>query len=309
MVESTTVSSSEEIIQRNKGLSMYAVVTLQDSDEVMVAASNWLSTDKKQSYWPPFRSEEKCVEAAQKRFKPETDGRLWEKLNINFHKQLVSFDEAKKEQKEIQEQKERHENTQEMAKNPLRSVTLASTSRLTPEARLVSTTDMDANLKTLQDIKKIVEENSAMLKKLMKDNAVSDVPSSTSAPSKDVDTILNLPLRTIQDLSRTESELKDPKTRKKYIKSISQLGGFGPRDVIKNIMQHLITDDLANDFNWQGRGHKNAFSRLILADVIREAASIQNVLRVDCETEIKNYLWSIPDRIGRKRPRDYVDEW
>jgi len=50
---------------------------------------------------------------------------------------------------------------------------------------------------------------------------------------------------------------------------LSMLGGFGPKDVIKNIMQRVLTDDLAKEFNWQGRGDKKPFSKLILADVIR----------------------------------------
>lgn len=50
---------------------------------------------------------------------------------------------------------------------------------------------------------------------------------------------------------------------------MSGLGGFGPRDVIKNIMQQVLADDLAKEFNWQGRGEKRPFSQLILTDVIR----------------------------------------
>lgn len=53
------------------------------------------------------------------------------------------------------------------------------------------------------------------------------------------------------------------------MKYLSGLGGFGQKDVIKYIMQHVITDDLAKEFNWQGRGDKRPFSKLILADVIR----------------------------------------
>ncbi len=63
---------------------MYAVVTLQDSDEVMVVPSNWLSLDKKHCYWPPFKSTEKCMEAVKNRIKPETEGKTWEKLRIIF---------------------------------------------------------------------------------------------------------------------------------------------------------------------------------------------------------------------------------
>ncbi|KAK2887545.1 hypothetical protein Q8A67_015773 [Cirrhinus molitorella] len=131
---------------------MYAIVTLQDSDEVMVAASNWLSPDKKQCYWPPFKSTEKCTEAVQNRIKPETGGKPWEKLNIIFHRENVTFEKAKEGQKEIEDQKERSyllatgfsgmmkrrrlENTQGMPNNQLTTVppaSRASTSRMSAD--------------------------------------------------------------------------------------------------------------------------------------------------------------------------------
>ncbi|XP_026087692.1 uncharacterized protein LOC113062214 isoform X2 [Carassius auratus] len=86
---------------------MYAVVTLQDSDEVVVAPTNWLSLDKKQCYWPPFKSPDKCMEAVQNRIKTETGGKPWEKLNISFHREHDTFEKAKEGQKETKEQKER----------------------------------------------------------------------------------------------------------------------------------------------------------------------------------------------------------
>ncbi|RXN25355.1 hypothetical protein ROHU_021556 [Labeo rohita] len=95
----------KEIKEQKEQQTMYAVVTLQESDEVMVVASNWLSPDKKQCYWPPFRSTEKCTEAVQNRIKPETGGKPWEKLNINLHWENVTFEKAKEGQKQIKEQK------------------------------------------------------------------------------------------------------------------------------------------------------------------------------------------------------------
>lgn len=53
------------------------------------------------------------------------------------------------------------------------------------------------------------------------------------------------------------------------VKYLSGLGGFGPKAVIKNIMQKVLTDDLAKEFNWQGRVGKRPFSRLGLADIIK----------------------------------------
>ncbi|XP_048058476.1 uncharacterized protein LOC125275517 [Megalobrama amblycephala] len=288
---------------------MYAVVTLQDTDEVMVVASNWLTTDKKQSYWPPFKAPEKFMDAVQNRLKPETGGKTWEKLNISFHTEYVSFDKAKEEQKVMKEQKEwsnkgfgilkrqRLENAVGVLKNQFQQfppVPPASTSRMDDKKEL---------LQMLGDIKSTVQENSAMLKKLLKDNTVSEAPSSTSVLSKDIKTNLNLPLKTFDDLDRIERQLNTAASRKKYVKYLSMLGGFGPRDIIKNIMQKVLADDLAKEFNWQGRGDKRPFSQLILTDVIRDAAFRRNVIRVDCENEIKKYLSYRADRL-RKKPRE-----
>ncbi|XP_067267723.1 uncharacterized protein [Chanodichthys erythropterus] len=287
---------------------MYAVVTLQDSDEVMVAPSSWVSADKKQCFWPPFKSPEKFMEAVQKKCKPETAGKPWEKLNISFHREHGTFEKAIDGQKEMKEQKERSfllstgfigtlKRQKLETLQPLLPVPPASTSRMSAD-------DKEEILCMLRGIKSTVQENSSMLKKLLKDNTVSEAPSSTSLPTKKFKPNLNLPLRTFEDVDRTERELKNATARKKYVKYLSGLGGFGPRDVIKNIMQQVLADDLAKEFNWQGRGEKRPFSQLILTDVIREAALKRNVIGGDCETEIKKYLSYLADRLTRKRQRE-----
>lgn len=73
----------------------------------------------------------------------------------------------------------------------------------------------------LRDIKSKVQENSSMLKKLLKDNTVSEAPSSTSLPTKKFKPNLNLPLRTFEDVDRTERELKNATARKKYVSQYS----------------------------------------------------------------------------------------
>lgn len=69
----------------------------------------------------------------------------------------------------------------------------------------------------LRDIKSTVQENSSMLKKLLKDDKVSEAPSSSSLPTKNVKTSLNLPLRTVEDVDRIERELNAAASRKKYV--------------------------------------------------------------------------------------------
>ncbi len=56
-----------------------------------------------------------------------------------------------------------------------------------------------------------------MLKKVLKYNMVSEAPSSTCVPSKNFKANLKLPLRTLEDVGRTEMELKNATTRKKYV--------------------------------------------------------------------------------------------
>ncbi|KAI2653074.1 Nuclear GTPase SLIP-GC [Labeo rohita] len=55
----------------------------------MVVASDWLSTDQKQCYWPPFKSTEKYLEAVKSNLKPSTGEKPWEKLNVLFHEKYV----------------------------------------------------------------------------------------------------------------------------------------------------------------------------------------------------------------------------
>lgn len=56
-----------------------------------------------------------------------------------------------------------------------------------------------------------------MLKKILKDNTVSEAPSSTCMPSKNFKANIKLPLKTLEDMARTEKELKNATTRKKYV--------------------------------------------------------------------------------------------
>ncbi|XP_056596862.1 nuclear GTPase SLIP-GC-like [Triplophysa dalaica] len=84
----------------------FALVTLQDTEEMMVMPSKWLNTDKTQCRWPPFRSPEKLTEAVRDGLEPPTAGKPWEMLNIVLHKEYDTFEEAIKKQEELKEQKD-----------------------------------------------------------------------------------------------------------------------------------------------------------------------------------------------------------
>ncbi|XP_056596860.1 nuclear GTPase SLIP-GC-like isoform X2 [Triplophysa dalaica] len=90
---------------------MYAVVTLQDTDEVMVTPSKWLNADKTQCHWPPFRSTEKLMEAIENRHEPSTAEKTWDMLNIIFHAEDDNFKEATKKQDELVKSKKERPST------------------------------------------------------------------------------------------------------------------------------------------------------------------------------------------------------
>ncbi|XP_073714840.1 uncharacterized protein [Misgurnus anguillicaudatus] len=285
---------------------MYAVVVLQDSHEVMVAASNWLTLAKTRCFWPPFKSPEKCKEALMNRIEPSTAGNPWEMLNIHFQGEHGTWEEAQKARDAIIQayhitgiiKRPKLENPQEMTRNMFNSPLVPSISRMPAD-------DNEEILQMLKEIKSKVNENSTMLKQLLKkDSPVSDpAPTSTSTQPK-IKCNLNLPLKTLEDVERTEQELRNAAMRKKYIKYLSGLGGFGPKYVVKNIMQGVLIDDLAVKFNWQGRCDKRPPSSLALADVIQDAAFNRNITRENSQAEIKKYLGNIADRINRKRLRE-----
>nr|XP_055076764.1 uncharacterized protein LOC129455993 [Misgurnus anguillicaudatus] len=267
----------------------------------MVAALNWLTPDKTRCFWPPFKSQEKCTEAVKNRIVPSTAGKPWEMLNIHFRGEHGSLEKAQMARDSIIQtdriiKRPKFGNPQGMGRNLFNSPIVSPTSTMPAD-------DNEEIPQMLKEIKSKVNENSTMLKQLLKKEIpVSDpVPSSTSTRSK-TKCNLNLPLKTPEDVERTEKELQVAIMRQRYIKYLSGLGGFGPKDVIKNIMQKVLTDDLAIKFNWQGRGDKRAFSSLALADVIKEAASFKrNIPRENCEAEIKKYLSYTTERINRKR--------
>ncbi|XP_051949546.1 uncharacterized protein LOC127620369 [Xyrauchen texanus] len=283
---------------------MYAVITLQDSKDLKVIPTKWLNERKTQCRMPAFMSQEKLTEAVKNNIEHSTGGIPWGMFDIQVHAECGTFEQAKEKQEVIRKQNERpaagisgiHK------KNKLEdSLIMSKYPFQLPNA--FSSGDKEKIFQMLEEIKSSVQENTAMLRKLIKDNQISEAPSSTSMPSRDTMSNLNLPLKTFADLFRAENELKKPTTRKKYVQHLSSCGGFNPKDVVKNIMQHVLTDDLAKEFNWTGRCDKKRFSELNLAEVINEAAS-KLVSRGECETEIKKYLSYTADRLSRKRPRD-----
>ncbi|KAI4885684.1 hypothetical protein NFI96_002643 [Prochilodus magdalenae] len=228
---------------------MYAVVTLA-SGEVVVVAKNWLTEDRQQSHWPPFKSPENFTEAVKSRSPPVTQGKQWEKIKVTFNGEY----------------------------------------------------EHDKLVKMLKEINSKVQENSLMLKELLRRSKQARQPSSTSMPFH-----AKLPLNSLEELEIFENKLRDESTRENFMDHLSRLGGSGQKQIVRGIMDSVMTDDLAEAFNWQGRQNKRAICGLELTKVIKVAALYAGVNVTEVEKEIKNWLRYSADRNARKKLKDLKD--
>ncbi|KAL6461177.1 hypothetical protein MHYP_G00311430 [Metynnis hypsauchen] len=299
---------------------MYAVVTLT-SGEVVVVAKNWLTEDRKQTYWPPYKLPENFTPALLNRSPPSAQ---WEKINVTFNGEYGTHADAKRIQRVLSASKvqkegllvgaaplKRRKLQAEKSSSPFLKPPAPSQSTLTSGLkRPAPPPDSSSNesqklIKLLREVNNKVQENSNMLKELLSRSVQAGLPSSTRMPSETLQD--KLPLNTHQELCIIENELKDKKMRQTYVDYLSGLGGFGQKQIVRKIMDSVMTDDLAESFNWQGRQNKKAISGLELIRVIKGAVLYRGVSDAEAEKEIKNWLRFAADRNARKKLKDLKD--
>ncbi|XP_066531903.1 uncharacterized protein [Hoplias malabaricus] len=307
---------------------MYALVTLKTSGEIMVVAKNWLTADKKQTYWRPFKSSEKVTAAVRMRSSPQIQGNLRERIDITFRGEFATYDDALKSQEVLQSiavQKmasvasgEPHEKRRKLNTGIVSNFTkmIPQTSQSSLTTRIVrtdklyvkspsKTNEQSKIIKMLREINKQVQANSKMLNELLKRVDRPGQPCSTSRLPETFRP--KLPLTSLGEVKMIEQELRDQKTRQNYIQYLSGLGGFGPKEIIRGIMQAVMTDELAMSFNWQGRQNKNPISALALTKIIKAAGMRCGVNNALSEKEIKNWLRYASECNARMKMKDLKD--
>uniref|UniRef100_A0A8B9LY89 DUF4806 domain-containing protein n=1 Tax=Astyanax mexicanus TaxID=7994 RepID=A0A8B9LY89_ASTMX len=301
---------------------MYAVVTLKPSAEVVVVAKTWLTEDKQQSHWPPFKSPESITQAVIDRCVPVTQGKLWEKVDVTVQGEFDTYDGAKKIQQLLRSQgvsKKKIPPSQQPGSSPLKRKKLFTEKKLQPGPSQSAVTshihpaapsiqlgpkpnETDNIMKLLKEINSKVQKNSAMLGVLLKrvDQPGLSMLSKKFKPK--------LPLTSPEEVNRLEEELKDDTTMQNYVQHLRTLGGTGNRKIIRTIMQAVMTEDLAEAFSWKkGRQNKKAMSVLTLSRVIKEAALYRGIDHTDTEKEIMKWLRFVADRNNRKKLKDLKD--
>ncbi|XP_076842501.1 uncharacterized protein LOC143487067 isoform X3 [Brachyhypopomus gauderio] len=79
---------------------------------------------------------------------------------------------------------------------------------------------------------------------------------------------LCLPLKTVEDFEEAERQLQTEAVHRKTVSKFAAVGGGTPETTIRRILQSSLTNELACQFNWAGKGCKMPFKDTILKDCI-----------------------------------------
>ncbi|XP_067268685.1 uncharacterized protein [Pseudorasbora parva] len=145
----------------------------------------------------------------------------------------------------------------------------------------------------LEEIKGQVRQNTLLLQAIMRRENAAEV----------VNEEFQFPLRNMTGIKDLEDRLSNRDTQRSLTRYLTSLGGTSAKDIVHRIMREIITNELANNFNWQGRGQKSPFSTLVLAKVVIDAAKKQGAKVVEAEEKIKTWLKYSGDRNGGRKKR------
>ncbi|KAG9279400.1 hypothetical protein AMEX_G4918 [Astyanax mexicanus] len=288
---------------------MYAVVTLKPSAEVVVVAKTWLTEDKKQSHWPPFKSPESITEAVIARCLSATQGKLWEKVDVTVHGEFDTYDDAKQFQLFLRSQ-EASKNTppsQQPGPSPLKRRKLDTEKKLQPgPSKSAVTSHIRPAAPSIQSGSKPNETENCMEMLRETNNKVQQISVMLEIL---LSKIFNckLPLTSLEDVDRLEEELKDDTTMQYYVQQLRKLGGSVGK-IVGTMMQAVMTDNLSEGFSLKrGTQNKRAIFDLTLTKVIKEAALYHKIDHTTSEKEIGNWLRSAAYRNKQKLIHDLKD--
>lgn len=145
----------------------------------------------------------------------------------------------------------------------------------------------------LEEIKGQVRQNTLLLQAIMRRENAAEVENEE----------FQFPLRSMTGIKELEDRLSNRDTQRSLTRYLTSLGGTSAKDIVHRIMREIITNELANNFNWQGRGQKSPFSTLLLAKVVIDAAKKQGAKAVEAEEKIKTWLKYSGDRNGGRKKR------
>ncbi|KAL6484520.1 hypothetical protein MHYP_G00065650 [Metynnis hypsauchen] len=106
---------------------------------------------------------------------------------------------------------------------------------------------------------------------------------------------LCLPLKTVEDFEEAERQLQT-----EAVSKFAAVGGGTPKTTIRRILQSSLTNELACQFNWAGKGCKRPFKDTILKDCIFATACQQHkgLTLLTFSDVVMKWLRYAPEREG-----------
>ncbi|KAL6472618.1 hypothetical protein MHYP_G00188060 [Metynnis hypsauchen] len=111
---------------------------------------------------------------------------------------------------------------------------------------------------------------------------------------------LCLPLKTVEDFEEAERQFQTEAVRRKTVSKFAAVGGGTPETTIRRILQSSLTNELACQFNWAGKGCKRPFKDTILKDCIFATACQQHkgLTLLTFSDVVMKWLRYAPEREG-----------
>ncbi|XP_076135989.1 uncharacterized protein LOC143118776 isoform X1 [Alosa pseudoharengus] len=111
---------------------------------------------------------------------------------------------------------------------------------------------------------------------------------------------IKFPLSDTEGFDLAETILRDPSEKKKMVSFFALVGGHMAENVTRRMLCQAMTNSLASQFNWAGKGQKRAFKDTVLHDVMFAALQKQlpgSTVLVFGET-VKKWLKYAPEKEG-----------
>ncbi|XP_063047324.1 uncharacterized protein LOC134441060 [Engraulis encrasicolus] len=249
---------------------MYSIVIFSETEETEIVPSEWLSIDKSVTYWPRYKASI-CSVAVIKREEPNEAWKKSSRVAVETHQSSLPAippltpDISQKKSSRVAVEIHSLPDTPHLTPVPPETPQKKS-SRVAVEIHSLPDTphltpvppETPQLYKLLAEISGQVRQNTLLLQALHKKRDSCEVG----------DADYDFPLRTLTCVKTMEARLVEQEAKRCLTRYLCSLGGATSKDVLHRILRHVMTDELANKFNWRGRGAKSPFSALILAKVI-----------------------------------------
>ncbi|KAL2085057.1 hypothetical protein ACEWY4_007684 [Coilia grayii] len=245
---------------------MYSVVIFKETEETEIVPNDWLSLDRTVTFWPPYKGS-KCSTAVMKNEDPDEE---WKKSSkVAVEDQSLPAIPAFRPPPVLPEMPQYS-----------RMVTREDIAAMLIIATLLPAPNFDLFMniyyllvinyikyhlfeflvyKLLEEVNGQVRQNTLLLQALHKKQGACELG----------DVEFDFPLTSFQCVKTIEDRLKNNQEAKRSLtRYLCSLGGATTKDILHRILKHVMCDDLAQKFNWRGRGAKSPFSALSLAKVI-----------------------------------------